>query len=116
MSIAWSDVVAFPAAELSTLVPATQTAILAAVERQIDADAWGEFADDGRRWLAAHLGTLAAARYGGAAGPITAESLGAMSRSYGSLVADAGLLATTRYGVEYLRLLRIAVGVAVLVP
>lgn len=116
MSITWADVVAFPAPELSTLGVATQTAILAIVERQIDADAWGEFADDGRRFLAAHLGTIGAARYGGAAGPVTSETLGAMSRSYGSLVADSGLLSTTRYGTEYLRLMRIAVGVAVLVP
>jgi hypothetical protein len=116
VSITWADVVAYPAPELSTLATASQTAILAIVDRQIDVDAWGEFADDGRRLLAAHLGTLTRSGAGGAAGPVTSETLGAMSRSYASMTTDAGLLGTTKYGAEYLRLMRIAVGVAVLVP
>lgn len=118
MAVTWSDVVTFPAPELSTVATGTQNAILAVVDRQIDDDAWGEFANDGRRYLAAHLGTLSSGAGAGAVGPVTSESVGAMSRSYGSLsdTSGAGALGSTRYGLEYYRLLRLALGVPALVP
>lgn len=114
MAITWAADVAPLSTSLATIPTATQTLILAVVDRQIDDVAWGTFADDGRRFLAAHLGTLYL-RPLGAAGPITSETLGAMSRSYGMLPLLAGALGSTIYGAEYERLLRIACGVPGLV-
>lgn len=105
MSIVWADVEAI-APELTTAaVPvATQTVLLAIVDLQIDDDAWLDFADVGRRYLAAHLGSLYA-NGGSAGGYVTSESLGPMSRSYGLPAGVEGALATTKYGIEYQRLI-----------
>lgn len=47
-------------------------------------------------------------RGGGASGPVTAESVGSLSRSYGTTSSgDQSQLATTSYGQSYLRLVRI---------
>lgn len=116
MSITWAADVVPLAATFATVPTATQTLILAVVNRQIDDTVWGVFADDGRRYLAAHLGALYLLGPT-TAGPVTSETLGAMSRSYASLVALIDpTLASTRYGVEYYRLMRIAVAVPAMVP
>lgn len=111
MAITWADVVAV-APPMSSAATATQTAILAIVAIQVDDDAWGEYADIGRCYLAAHLASIR-----NNTGLVTAETLGPMSRSYGmpgSLTNT--FLSTSVYGVEYLRLLRLAVGPAVFCP
>jgi hypothetical protein len=113
MAITWSDVEAL-APELSTVPVARQNLILAMVEKQVDGDVWTEFTDDGKRFLAAHLGTMTSSG-SAAAGPITSESLGPMMRSYG-WSGEYGALASTRYGLEYKRLMKIALGVAAVVP
>jgi hypothetical protein len=113
MSIAWADVTAIAPELTSTAVAtATQTIILAMVnERMVDGDAWGDYADDGRRYLAAHMATVSGA--GAGAGAVTSESIGPLSRSYAAVDGDLG---TTKYGVFYRTLLRVAVGPAVLIP
>lgn len=113
MSISWTDVSNLDAS-LATVAIGTQTLILSIVDRQVDADAWGTFVDDGKLFLAAHFGRLYG--QGGAAGPVTSETLGPMSRSYGMPVGITGALATTKWGIEYERLMRIALGVASFVP
>lgn len=114
MAFTWAADVVPIAPSLATAPAATQNLVLAIVDRQIDVCVWGVFADDGRRYLAAHLGTLVTAA---GAGPVIAETLGDMSRSYANLAAYIDpTLASTRFGVEYFRLLRIAVGVAAVVP
>ncbi len=117
MPISWSSVEAI-APELSSVAAGTQTLILAMVDRQIDDIRWGEFADDGRRYLAAHLGTITnGGAAGGSAGPVISETLGPMSRSYGQLNASwFGALGTTKYGVIYAYIMNIACGPAVIVP
>lgn len=104
MSIVWADVTAIAAA-VSTLPVATQTVILAIVDRQIDDTEWLDLADDGRRYLAAHLATVYS--QGAGAGAVTSETLGPMSRSYGLPPGVTGELATTPYGVFYLHLLKL---------
>lgn len=124
MSVTWSDVVAFPAPELAGVASGAQAAILAYVDRQIDPDVWGDYADDGRRYLAAHLASQMGATGSGAGsagtmGPVTSETLGPMSRSYGALSGSTegmGELAATKYGREYYRLLRIALAIPGYVP
>ena len=57
--------------------------------------------------LLAHEYTLYE-RGSGASGPVTAESVGSLSRSYGMVGSQANTeLALTNYGLQYKRLLRI---------
>lgn len=103
MAVTWSQVVEI-ASELSTVPTATQNALLAIVDRQIDDDVWSDLANDGRVYLAAHLATLYASG-GSAAGPITSETLGPMARSYGQTAGVEGPLTSTKYGQFYVYLL-----------
>lgn len=106
MSITWSDVVAI-AAELSSVPTGTQNYFISHVEKQIDTEEWGDMADDGRMWLAAHLGAVYNTSPG-AAGPVTSETLGPMSVSYSSSSGSSDDdLGTTKYGRYYLHMLRL---------
>lgn len=102
MSITWANVVNVDAV-LANVAAAAQAQILASVDRQIDDDAWGDLADDGRTYLAAHMGTLYLR--GGAAGPVIGETLGPMSVSYALVQGLKGPLATTGPGVFLLHLI-----------
>jgi len=108
--ITWQDVVNIaPALTASAIPTGMQAALLTRVQTEVDDDAWGEYADFGRAYLAAHLATI---RFN--TGAITSESVGPLSRSYAMLPITQSLLATTMFGMEYLRLLRLAVGPCVL--
>lgn len=102
MAISWTDVTAV-APELASTSTTTQNMILALVERWVSSDsrAWGSLADDGKRYLAAHLGTLV----GNKSGAISSESLGPMSRSYsgggGYPPGVIGSLALSNYGAQF---------------
>lgn len=109
MAITWSDVVGI-APELVNVELATQTAILAVVGRQIDPDAWQVWADDGAKYLAAHLASIR-----GNEGLVTSETLGQMARSYALPPGIMGSLALSTYGAEYYRLMQIAVGIPAIV-
>lgn len=116
MSITWADVqVIAPELTNSAVPTGTQAVLLAMVDRQIDDDAWLDLADDGRRYLAAHLGTVYVTTSGGAAasvGAVTHEAVGPMSRTYASSSTNGTanvdpLLGTTRYGLWYLHMIRL---------
>ncbi len=115
MSVTWADVQAIAPELTDTAVPTgTQAVLLSMVDRQIDDDAWDDLADDGRRYLAAHMGTVYVTTAGGSAasvGAVISESVGPMSRSYASARTSAGsldpLLGTTRYGIWYLHMIRL---------
>lgn len=107
MSIAWTDVQAIAPELTDTAVPtATQLVLLQIVDLQVDDDAWLDLADVGRRYLAAHLGSIYAGG-SGVGGYVTSETLGPMSRSYGLPTGVTGALATTKYGIEYQRLIEL---------
>jgi hypothetical protein len=112
VAVTWDDIVIVAPALATVSVPG-QNFYLTESLRQIDPDVWGEFATVGQIYLAAHMATLG---QGAGAGPITSETLGAMSRSYAVPLWLRSSLALTRYGAEYDRLLRIAVAVPALVP
>jgi hypothetical protein len=111
--IVWQDVINIAPylTEVTAAPTGTQQAILASVLIQVDDTAWGEFADLGRAYLAAHMAALGRGR-----GYVTAESVGPFSRSYGALPVTARYLSLSVFGVEYLRLLKIAMAPAALVP
>lgn len=107
-AIAWSDVVDF-AAELSTFDTEGQTVILAYVNGVPDpANFGGESAATlklVRIALAAHIATLSKQGASGGAGPVTSETAGALSRSYGAIQGADALLDATPYGRLYRELL-----------
>lgn len=101
MAITWANVTDI-AAELSTAPLALQTAVLAQVNEELNADVWGTRIDIGRAWLAAHIATVARRR--GPGGPVTAETVGSVSRMYSaSIAAGAAQLGSTAYGIEFER-------------
>ena len=102
MAITWDDVVAI-APELASVLDTQQTAFLNAVNLQVSDDTWYEEADEGRKYLAAHLATISRKR---GQGPTTAQSAGQISQSFANMM-QFGALGTTSYGLEYQRLLRL---------
>ena len=105
--ITWAMVLDFDAG-LSTVPVAAQTAILAFVNAAHDVDAFD--GEDGphlhlaRIYLAAHFGRttgVAAA----ATGPVTSESAGGLSVSYGTFSTSTEALGTTGWGNAYLALI-----------
>lgn len=111
MAITWAGNVAVVAPELANAPPALQNLLLAIAARQVDPDTWGDMADDGQTYLAAHLGSMSFPGGAGAiGGAVTGETLGQMSRSYGIPPGVSGELAATRYGQTFMQLRRIAVG------
>ncbi len=112
MAIVWADVTnVAPGLTTAVISVGMQTAILDRVNNhEVDDAAWGEYADIGRAYLAAHLASIR-----NNTGMITSETLGPMSRSYANLSQLNSYLALSVFGVEYLRLLRLAVGPAAFV-
>lgn len=110
-AIVWADVLGL-APELSTVSTLGQTDILAYVET-LD---YTKFSDDegspifrlARIYLAAHLGTITLQGGAGAAGPVTQESVGGISRSYGQPFGGVapGSLDSTAYGKAYRMIVR----------
>jgi len=111
MAITWDDVEDI-APELASLSEDAQTIILNYVNQAL---AVVEFGGEGsatlrlaRIYMAAHYGTVTARGGTGPAGPVTSESAGGLSRSYG-LVTSGGSgdeMATTGYGQAYMSLVR----------
>ncbi len=103
--------------EFAAVDPSRITAFLGIAQTSMNVAVWGNAYDPGLAYLTAHL--LKKSGPGGGvqggtstAGPLTQERVGELSRSYGAVdlgsasAADA-LLATTSYGMEYLRLRRL---------
>ncbi len=104
MSVTWAGVV-IVAPELSTIALGTQTAILAQVALQMDAEAWGDRLDLGATYLAAHLATRTLGGGTATSGPVVSESVGQVSRSYAAPSSIQGsALGSTSYGQEFMRL------------
>lgn len=108
-SILWADVTAW-APTLSTVHATVQADAVALANAAFDPDAW---ADGGEASLAlrmarilyaAHLATTAKTA-SGAAGPVTSQSVGGISKSYGTLPSTSEL-GTTAYGRQLVSLLR----------
>jgi hypothetical protein len=105
-AITWTDVTNHDSS-LSSVDANAQTDILAFVNAALDVACFdgegGPKTKLTRIYLAAHFATLANVSSGGSGGPVTAESLGDESRSYGSFFAmSSSALAATGYGIAYL--------------
>ena len=108
--IIWADVLAL-APELTEPSDAARVYILEHVNAELDVDMFD--GEDGpttrlaRIWLAAHLATSGASSSGGGSvGPVTSESVGGMSISYGAYDTSDAAAGTTTYGRLYLSLVQ----------
>lgn len=110
-AIEWPDVTAW-ASEMASVAEAAQDLILAyANGLPYAANLDGEEGDRtklARVLMACHLASTGP-KSGGAAGPVTSESEGGLSRSYGMLASSTGL-GRSSYGQELKALLRRHVG------
>lgn len=108
VNIVWPDVLAI-APELSTLSTQAQDDILAHVNFALDPKVFGGVNHPkyrlARIYLAAHLGSTSRSGAQGASGPVTSESVGSISRSYGFSQASTTGLSGTAYGRQYDELL-----------
>jgi hypothetical protein len=110
MTITWPDVIAF-APELSTVDVAAQVAILAYINATFNVSEWGGSTAPmlrlGMIYLAAHFGTITGQGANGAAGPVTKESVGEISREYMEASFSTGSdLSSSSYGQMYRTLVR----------
>jgi hypothetical protein len=113
MAVTWTDVVALAPSLVDVPVEA-QTLILAQVARQVGPVKWGAWVDDGRLYLAAHLGAMylsadeAGGGGGSVVGPVQSETVGPVSRTFAILSSSAGSSSAafdaTAWGQEYKRL------------
>lgn len=111
-AITWTDVTAI-AADLSTTSAAAQTMILAMVNEAIDTRLFPNGETDARLklarvYLAAHYAASGLGGSGAAAGPVTAEAAGTLSRSYASITSSTTdpLLESTTWGRLYRLIMR----------
>lgn len=106
IAITWAEVIAL-APELAAVSIDGQNQVIAQVLLEINPSAWGSDtrAKAAALWLARHMATINGK--GGVAGPVTEVHAGAVGKSFGMLAQWKSLLATTRYGQEYLRLIRL---------
>lgn len=96
--------------EFKCVPPAKVNAFITIATRRVSACAWGENATYATALLTAHMiastGGIGGSG-GGAGGALTSESVGEISRSFGTIgspdSSDAEYL-TTRYGAEYVAL------------
>jgi hypothetical protein len=109
-AIVWGEVAAI-APTLANTNPYTQGAILEYVNTALHVECWGGEGSPqlrlARLYMAAHMGTVSSSGASGAAGPVTSETAGGLTRSYGfmsSTEADP-LLDATPYGRMYRELL-----------
>lgn len=71
----------------------------------VNENVWGAMTDPATAFLTAHILSMANRGGSGAAGPVTMEKVGDLQRGYGDLGSTLkSELATTPYGLEYLRL------------
>lgn len=108
-AITWSDVTAH-ASDLTAVSAGAQTDALAYVNEMVDPDKLGGETSSryhlARIYLAAHFGTVSLKNGTPPAGPVTSESVGDISRSYGISAGAGEDIASTGWGREYLALVR----------
>lgn len=110
MAITWPDVVVI-AAELASLGAAAQTLILEHVNTALNVSELGGESSPrlklARIYLAAHLATISTAGGEAAGGPLIAETIDNISRSYASpLSVSASQYNATSYGQLFATLVR----------
>jgi hypothetical protein len=95
-------------AEFATVSDSRIQLFLDEAALSVNVSLWGIKADLGQAYLAAHLLTIDKRGGSGAAGMVTSEKVGDLSRNYAAPNTGAldPTLSATSYGIEFLRLRR----------
>ncbi len=105
MTVTVADIRAkFPA--FASTDAGTVTAAIEEAERSTNRAHFGGRADDAVKYLAAHILHQDAGGAGAAAGPMTSETKGPISRSFAVSSTSSDPRASTAYGRRYLELLQ----------
>lgn len=115
MATTWTDVENVDAS-LAAVPPSVQAAILERAGLGVNAAQLGTLYDTALRFLAAHHGVLYLRAVGGgagagAAGPVTSETVGPVSRAYGASSSGGGAFSpydSTEWGRQFLATIRLA--------
>jgi hypothetical protein len=103
MTVSWTDIRDLPSGEFSTVAQSAIERVLAEAAREVSASAYGDRYDDAVLYLTAHL--LAGQKKGsaGAAGPVTMEIAGPVTRQYSQMALQGGdeALLSTSYGRRF---------------
>jgi hypothetical protein len=76
----------------------------------VDSSVWDTLTDPATGYLTAHLLAMSKRGASGGSGPVTSEKVGDLARGYGQLsILGSEELASTAYGIEFLRLRRMLV-------
>lgn len=89
------------APQFSTVAALEQVTVLGIADRSVGVEWFGDDADTARLYLAAHIAAMAELQGKGA---VTAEGVGALSRSYSTAAGIEGDLGLTSYGAVFRRL------------
>jgi len=95
------------APEFATVADEAVAAFLVDAALELDAAGWGGLYDRAHALVAAHLVAQANPSVAGAVGPVASESVGGVSRSYAVAAIAAGRWGTSRFGLEFYRLMRL---------
>lgn len=95
------------APEFATVADEAVAAFLDDAALELSATAWGALYDRAQALVAAHLVALANPSMAGSIGPVASESVGGVSRSYAVTAVAAGRWGTSRFGLEFYRLMRL---------
>jgi hypothetical protein len=106
VAIAWQDVVNLCGADLSAVPALSQTAILAAVDLQLDPLELGTRRDLAATFLAGHMGTLELRSALGPGGPLAGETVGPLDAKFQVPQPADPWYGTTNFGIEFLRICR----------
>ena len=105
MAVTWADVVKV-APELSELSENQREAVLEDVALQLSESALGSVYDLASKFLAAHFGVMVLRGVDAPGGPLSAESVDGVSRSYSPGRIKDSDLESTSYGKRYKAVIR----------
>lgn len=97
--------------EFSSVAVPKVNAYLAIAGNRVDSNAWGDCADYAQALILAHMLSASGSGQsdGATGGPVTSESVGDLSRQYGTMQSESEAdkpYTMTKYGREYLALRR----------
>lgn len=103
MTVAWTDIRDLPSGEFASLTQPVVESYIAEALRELDAAVFGERLDDATKYLAAHLLSLSRSGSVGPSGPMIAEHVGPVGRTYAVPMdgSSKSTLSTTAYGRRY---------------
>jgi hypothetical protein len=111
MTVAWTHIRDLPSGEFAGASQSVIEGYIAEASRQLSEFGWGDFYDEGIKYLAAHLLAVMKAGSKGSAGPVTSERAGPVARSYAAAeMSSTEALSATTYGRRFMELRHMVAG------